>query len=95
MRLCAASDLHRTPVLAACLGRMSDQNCLASLRGGPTISPAGYKRQFLPLGSCALEEKISRACACDSTVISGYLLASRADQHMHIRHWFAHYSGSC
>jgi hypothetical protein len=39
---------------------MSDQNYLASLRGGSISSPAGYKKQFLPLDSGAREEKISR-----------------------------------
>jgi hypothetical protein len=30
-------------------GRISDKSYLASLLGGSTISPAGYKAQFLPL----------------------------------------------
>jgi hypothetical protein len=38
---------------------MSDQNYLASLRGG-SIIPAGYKKQFLPLDSGARGAKISR-----------------------------------
>ena len=71
---------------------MSDQNYLASLRGGSTISPAGHRKQFLPLDLDAQEEKFPESlCACDST--SGYLLVSRADLH----HWFvlfSHYSGS-
>ena len=54
----------RMPSCDACTsflpGRMSDQNYLASLCGGSIISPAGRKKQFLPLDSGAREEKTSR-----------------------------------
>ena len=42
--VCRLSNPHRTPVPDSCL-----VGYLASLRGGSTISPAGYKKQFLPL----------------------------------------------